>query len=543
MARVSAFIGFSALFMFSSFAQRAQSPPGFDTAEIRASAPNTMPQMRASFGGGRYELRNATLVDLVRTAWNVEADEVVGGPVWADEDRFDVLATAAPGSTLDALRTMLQELLKDRFRLSIHNGNRDKLAFAITAGKKPELQQADGSEPSGCAIDPGSAQGIPINAPHPPVTLVCRNITMAAFSKTLPLIPEASGYVFTYGVLDRTGLGGAWNFHLRWSPENLYVFYPPAGEPITIFDAFDKQLGLKLELVKIPAPVLVIDRASRPAANETPLVLPQFEVADIKPISPDDPMAQTCGSVRIDPGGRVSIHMALRMLIWESWGAPFAFERFFGGSKGMDSPCWEVLAKAPVEEHPLGVASPAGWNGALWNGLDLDTMRMMLRSFLIDRFKLASHMEDRMIDGYALTAAKPKLKPANPANHPGCKEGPGDDGKDPRLTNPIASRLITCRNMTVAQFAAELNKKFPGSPPYVDATGLTGRYDMTINFSPVGVAAAAPVPGADPTAAEPNGAISLADALNGQLGLKAQSRKVTAPVLVVDHVEDAPTAN
>ncbi len=48
----------------------------------------------------------------------------------------------------------------------------------------------------------------------------------------------------------------------------------------------------------------------------------------------------------------------------------------------------------------------------------------------------------------------------------------------------MASRLITCRNMTLARFAAEMNRIFVELPPVVDATGLTGRYDMTINFSP-----------------------------------------------------------
>ena len=99
----------------------------------------------------------------------------------------------------------------------------------------------------------------------------------------------------------------------------------------------------------------------------------------------------------------------------------------------MDSPCWQILAKAPVEENALGTPNPGGWNGAIWNGVDLDTMRMSLRSFLVDRFKLAAHLEDRLIDGYALTASRPKLKKPNPANRPSCKEGPGDDGKDPRL--------------------------------------------------------------------------------------------------------------
>ena len=45
----------------------------FDSVEIHAAAPNTMPHMRSRFGNGRYELHNATAVDLIRTAWGVDA--------------------------------------------------------------------------------------------------------------------------------------------------------------------------------------------------------------------------------------------------------------------------------------------------------------------------------------------------------------------------------------------------------------------------------------------------------------------------------------
>jgi hypothetical protein len=76
----------SSLACYSAFAQT----PGFSSLEIRASAPNTMPQMRARFGNGRYELRNATAVDLIRTAWGIGADSISGGPDWLDLNRYDL---------------------------------------------------------------------------------------------------------------------------------------------------------------------------------------------------------------------------------------------------------------------------------------------------------------------------------------------------------------------------------------------------------------------------------------------------------------------
>jgi uncharacterized protein (TIGR03435 family) len=100
-----------------------------------------------------------------------------------------------------------------------------------------------------------------------------------------------------------------------------------------------------------------------------------------------------------------------------------------------------------------------------------------------------------LVDPHALVAvkgaAKSKLRPADSSNRPGCREGPGADGKDPRIANPAAYRLVTCRNVTLAQFAAELSKPtteenpiLGNFPPVVDATGMSGGYDLTIKLHP-----------------------------------------------------------
>jgi uncharacterized protein (TIGR03435 family) len=513
---------------FFLFARAAFAQP---SAEIHSSPPNTILEMRTRFARGRYELRNASLVDLIRTAWGVDPDKVVGGPDWLDTNRFDVIAAAPAGSTSDALKTILRKLLVDRFHLVAHKDTRSLPAYVMTAGKKLQLRLADGSEESGCKIQqPGRL-----------IVFDCRNMTMAAFANQLPGVREASGYLFNYPVVDRTGLKGVWNFSVTWAPRIAMRPSPLPADAVTIFDAFEK-LGLKLELSKIPTPVVVVESVNeKPTANslevtEKPPAPLEFEVASIKPDQPNDP---TCSNVNIQPGGRVRINMTLKWLIVEAWGALIPPDRIVDGPKFMDSPCFTVVARAPFEEDAV-----SGWNGPVWNGVDIDSMRMMLRALLVDRFKLAAHTEDRLISGYDLVAAKPKLRKADPSNRPGCKEGPGADGKDPRITNPLLPRLVTCRSMTLAEFAAELGKLFPELPPVVDSTGIAGRYDMTINFSPTRVLASIGVPAAGGDAAsDPNGAISFTEALSQQLGLKLESRKVMAPVLVIDHVNEMPTEN
>jgi uncharacterized protein (TIGR03435 family) len=93
---------------------------------------------------------------------------------------------------------------------------------------------------------------------------------------------------------------------------------------------------------------------------------------------------------------------------------------------------------------------------------------------------------------------------------------------------------------------AEMNaSSFGPGGPVVDATGIDGRYDMTINFSPPSafMNAGPPKPGGDAVASEPNGAISISEALSTQLGLKLHSREVPAPVLVIDHMDEKPADN
>lgn len=492
--------------------------------EITASRPNSLPEMRARFFAGRYEIRNATLTDLIRTAWSVEAKNIIGGPEWMDVNRFDVTT----GS-----RESLKTVLNEQFALVVRNSSRDVPAWTITAGRKPQLQKAEGMEKSGCIVE----RAVPYSRAAP-VRLVCSNVTIRAFATALAGVREASGYIFNYPLLDRTGIEGAWNFSLRWSPRNIYLRSVAAGETISLADAFESQLGLKLVMTKAPTPVLVVEHAVAPRVKDSPDAAPQFEVAVIQPVDPKN-QGPDCSSIRVQPGGRVRINMTLKGLIAESYG-DISPDRIAGGPKLANSTCWQIEAKAPV---PKGGAT--GWNGPVWNGLDIDSMRKMLGALLVERFKLSAHTENRSIDGYAIISGGSRLRKSDPTDRPGCSEGPAADEKDPRILNPVASRLITCRNLTLAQFAAELNKEAFRSRPLADRSGLAGRYDFTVNFSPPSVFGNVAFPNANATELPsiPDGAISILEALKGQLGLKVEAAKVTAPVLVVESVEEKPTEN
>jgi uncharacterized protein (TIGR03435 family) len=342
-------------------------------------------------------------------------------------------------------------------------------------------------------------------------------------------------------VADRTELAGKWDFDFHY---NLRAFFLPGREVTTISlpEALEQQVGLTLQPTEAPFPVLVVDSVNRQPTPNAPgvaekLALPpmptEFDVADVRPTDPD----YRSGMFNIQPGGRVTMRgLPLSQVFRQAWNLPP--ERVIGLPAWANTDRFDIVAKADV---------PGG------QPLSMDELAAMFQALLKERFKLAVHTERRQVTAYTLVASRPKMTKADPASRTSCKEGPPPDEKDPRDKNPIASRLISCQNITMAQFAARLQNLANGyiTSPVVDATALDGAYDFSLNFSPAGMARfggpSAPQnnsgPGATPVAQDPTGAISLFDAVEKQLGLKLQAEKRELEVLVIDHIEQKPTEN
>lgn len=511
----------------------------FDVADVHVSARTTNPNFTGGvLRAGRYDLRRATMVDLIRTAYGVDPDKVVGGPSWLETDRFDVVAKAPQSTSPDNLKLMLQALLADRFKLKVHTDNKTIPAFVLTLGKgKPKLKESEGAGSPGCQPVPQNPEPgtIPYNVAS------CHNMTMEALAQNLRGM--ANAYV-TAPVVDQTGLKGTFDFELKWTGRGLLA--QAGADGISIFDAVDRQLGLKLEPKEIPAPVILVDSVNqKPSDNPAgvnaslpPAPPAEFEVADIKPTMP----GATGQFARIQ-NGRVDVQgIPLKQLIQIAWDIN-SEDMLAGSSKGLDTR-YDIIAK--VSSAPAAEAQQ----------IDIDVLRQMVRALLIDRFKLKTHTEDRPVASYTLMAAKPKLTKADPSARTSCKEGPAPTARDPRNSNPVLSRLVTCQNMTMAQFADRLPSLASGyiRTPVLDATGIEGAYDFTFNFSPIGAiqggggrggdtGGAAAGAGGALSASEPTGALSLLDALPRQLGLKLELEKRPMPVLVIDHAEEKPNDN
>jgi uncharacterized protein (TIGR03435 family) len=520
------------------FAQTPAAPaasPSFQIADIHPSPHSNQPFFRGgNLVGDRYSVRQGTMVDLIANAYGVERDNVIGGPAWLDTDRFEIVATAPRTTSPDDVKLMLRALLAERFKLVVHNDTKSLPAFVLSVGKGgAKLKESDGANANGCGQTPGSPQPSP-GAPY--IYITCHSMSSADIAKTL----HQFGPPVTSPVVDSTGLKGSYDFDIKFSFPGQGA---AGGDAISIIEAVDKQLGLKLEAKTSPLPVLIVDSVNeKPTANspEVDKALPPsppaaFDVAIIKPSAPDAKGV----NLGIRGGQITATNITLQFLISWAWGLnPNDKEALVGAPKWLDKDHYDIMGKMAAPPGPAAKGAPP---------VDFDDLQQMMRTIVIERFEMKSHMEDHPADAYTLLAANPKMKKGDPTMRTGCKEGPGDDGKDPRIANPILGRLMSCHNMTMAEFGEELRSLAPGYIyyPVVDATGLEGGYDFTLSFSAAGQGNSTPKPpGSDSsTASDPSGAISLFDAIKQELGLKLEKQRRPEPALVIDHIDDKPTEN
>lgn len=521
----------------------AQSTERFEAADVHTS-PHTDnnfnlfmrgPQVR----GPRYEIRTATMVDLISAAYGVDTDKVYGGPNWLELDRYDITAKLPEKSTKDEQKAMLQSLLAERFHLVAHTDSKPMPAYILTAGKQLKLKDADSSAQKGCQGKP-RPQGAP---PTAPIEVACHGLTAPEIAENLHQM--AGGYL-RVPVVDSTELKGTYDFDLKWTGRGQLANAGPDG--ISVFDAVEKQLGLKLELSKAPLPVVVVEKVDQKPTENAPdiaSILPgvvaskEFEVATVK-LTPPDVKNQR---FQIQQSGRVDIEgFDLRFIIQQLW--QLSDEMIVGAPSWLGDVKVTITAKAPSTSLVNGQNGPP---------IDIDTLITMLKSLVEERFKLQTHMEERPINAFSLLAVKPKMKQADPNGRIRCFEGPPEGEKDIRDARPVIGRLITCRNMTMARFADMLQSLAPGyiKTPVLDGTGLEGSWDFSLNFSAVGQLQNGGGGGgrgesgpSDPNSAlDPNDAVPLPDAISKQLGLKLEQSKRPVKVLVIDHVEQKPIDN
>ena len=269
-----------------------------------------------------------------------------------------------------------------------------------------------------------------------------------------------------------------------------------------------------------------------------------FEAASVKPAAPRPAGLAMLSEKKGGPGtaspGQVNFtNMPLRDLLLEAYGIK-AFQ--LQAPRWLDEQRYDISAKiAPSATR--------------------EQYRNMLQQLLAERFQIASHRETREMAAYALTVPKggPKLRAS----------ATGDSVTDAADTVSVL-RLAAAGFPTLAPGVTEGNRMimingrlkmtFRRQPvssllevltaacgrPVVDVTGLTEKYDFTLEFTPDNVrAAGAPPPteGAPAATLPEDGGPTVYSAVQDQLGLKLEARKLPVEVLVIDRLEKVPVGN
>ncbi|HYW48921.1 MAG TPA: TIGR03435 family protein [Bryobacteraceae bacterium] len=298
-----------------------------------------------------------------------------------------------------------------------------------------------------------------------------------------------------------------------------------------------------------------------------------FEVASVKPAAPQElgrmMMGFRGGPGTPDPERLTCTNVTLKMLIQNAWDVR-SFQ--ISGPASLESEHYDITAKIP-------------------KGATKEQFQLMLQDFLAERFKLTLHHESKELPLYALVVAKngPKMKeseedPPPDPNAPKDANGPsaggglaplpppgrlplGKDGMPQFPPGAGRGGMIMMVNngrfrmagnkQPMARLADMLSQQL--GRPVVDMTGLTKKYDYTLDYTPdpsqrmggpMGGMIMAPPPhpgegGGAPAAPppDPEAGPSLFTALQEQLGLKLDQRKGPVDLLVIDGVEKTPTEN
>lgn len=274
-AKVPATALCSALICLTSaeLSTNAAQQPSFDVVSVK---PNVSGDERsASYvqPGGRYTASNATVRMLIKTAYGVHDDQIVGGPEWIDTARFDLTAKAAdttPSATAfrDLARLMLRRALEDRFNLALARDRREIPVYALVISRSDgrlgsQLVRSDSRTCDGPWTSVPIAPGLPEPNPASPCNSgFSRSGHVAARAVEFStLVTQISGWADRL-VVDRTGLSGRFDWDLQWTQAALSTAATDSPG-VSLATAIQEQLGLKFESRREPTDVLVVARVER----------------------------------------------------------------------------------------------------------------------------------------------------------------------------------------------------------------------------------------------------------------------------------------
>ncbi len=277
----------------------------FDAASVKLVDPGV--SSRAAAGGpgsnapGRYSVRT-WLSELLKTAYGVSEDQIVGGPAWlragSGSNLYEVDTTMPADTTKERFKAMLQTLLVQRFSLVIHHETQDFPAFDLVVAKgqlKLKESPIGVASNAGVGSSAGASTGIPdldrdgfpVLPPGPHMGRIqsMGNLRYKFQEKSMTDLADVLGFMIYVAlgpvsgakrprVTDKTGLPGKYDFTIEFACGSCVTAVPAGGfttppdgvggDGPNIFTALEKQLGLKaVKAPDLPLEVLVVDHVDR----------------------------------------------------------------------------------------------------------------------------------------------------------------------------------------------------------------------------------------------------------------------------------------
>ena len=249
----------------------------FAVSSVKPSAPDSQGASFELLPGGRVRATGQSVRSLVRVAWGapdfrLNEFEVLGGPAWVDSERFDVSGVSNTGPinvTAEETLTMLQSLIRERFRLQLRQETRIGSILALTLDRK-DRRPGGRMQPSQLTCpSPDARGGGGVSAQTDPACEIRPGLESSVLSLAVRGQPMAywARYftrILRWPVIDETELSGTFDVQLTFSVADAS---DRRTVQTSLDDALRDQLGLKLVARQGPATVFVIDGVERPTRD------------------------------------------------------------------------------------------------------------------------------------------------------------------------------------------------------------------------------------------------------------------------------------
>jgi len=277
---VAAVAGPVTLWLLNPPRGRAQTPAvsaskTFEVASIKPGDPNARGAQFLFAPGGRINVKNFRVRNMIMLAFQIRDFQITGGPDWMNNDPYDISAKGDDEIIPpEQMRIMMQNLLKDRFQLVFHNDTKELPVYYLVEGKNgAKLKET--SESDLPPLPPGAPRG----GPGGRTQIRMGRGSIDGQAMTMDMLAEQLSNQLGRTVINKTALAKNYTVKLEWTPETGGVAAVRDGAPggdapatsadsgPTVFTALQEQLGLKLESGKGPVKIYVIDGLQRPSEN------------------------------------------------------------------------------------------------------------------------------------------------------------------------------------------------------------------------------------------------------------------------------------